>query len=267
MNVQTLPLNILHISDMNVRKNGLMDMDEETESDLQSLAEDIKSHGLINPITVRLSSTSKNQYEIIAGQRRFLACKLANMTDIACNIIDADNDCAEIISLGENIQRLPMTTSEKCSVIHRMWNLCGRDMNKVHEKTHLSNAVLERYVRIAQNLSSDLSNRLDSKGSDKLSLEIASQVSTQFPKDDQTKIINSVLSCGNVQQQKQALSMIKKLGVDNMNDAITKSMADSLNIKFIEKIKLSPWIYDVDNTTPIKILPKYFDRIRNIIKN
>ena len=69
MNFQNIDINKLNISNQNVRKN-LREIEEETNID--SLANDIKQYGLINPISVKKIN---NKFEIYAGQRRFLACK------------------------------------------------------------------------------------------------------------------------------------------------------------------------------------------------
>jgi ParB family chromosome partitioning protein len=76
MNYLDIDIDELYVSDINVRKTL---ESEEDETGISDLANDIKQNGLINPITVRLDNN--NKYEIIAGQRRFLAIKLLSLTD------------------------------------------------------------------------------------------------------------------------------------------------------------------------------------------
>lgn len=71
-------------------------------SEVQDLARSLKQKGLLQPILVR---TVEGYYEIVAGNRRFLACKTLGWKRIACHIIELDDKEAFEISLVENIQR------------------------------------------------------------------------------------------------------------------------------------------------------------------
>jgi ParB family chromosome partitioning protein len=93
MEVKELSINILVVSELNVRKTLTSDEDETGISDL---ANDIRNNGLINPITVRKLG---DKYEIIAGQRRYLACKLLNRKTIPCSIVDVSTQKGEELSL------------------------------------------------------------------------------------------------------------------------------------------------------------------------
>ncbi|NMF65939.1 chromosome partitioning protein ParB (plasmid) [Brasilonema octagenarum UFV-E1] len=78
---------------------------------LQSLANDIKAQGLLAPIAVRY--TSGNTYELMAGERRLRACKIAGLEEIAVNIIDCDEKTATRIRLAENLQREDLNAYEE----------------------------------------------------------------------------------------------------------------------------------------------------------
>lgn len=99
MDIQNIPIEKLTISELNVRKTIST---EDDETNIEDLANDIKINNLLNPLTVRLYD---NKYEIIAGQRRFLALKLLNWKSIPCHIMNVNNQKAEEISLIENVQR------------------------------------------------------------------------------------------------------------------------------------------------------------------
>ena len=85
MNIDNINVDQLYISDINVRKTSINEISE--------LANSIDINGLINPITVRKDNNDK--YEIIAGQRRYLAMKELNKHTIPCNIIIANDENAE----------------------------------------------------------------------------------------------------------------------------------------------------------------------------
>ncbi len=72
------------------------------ESGLQELAESIRSEGLINPITVRRKD---QRFELIAGERRFRACKLIALKTVTARVIEAADTSAAVMALIENLQR------------------------------------------------------------------------------------------------------------------------------------------------------------------
>ena len=76
------------------------DFDEE---ELQALADSITEHGVIQPLTVR--ELPSGYYQIIAGERRWRAARLANLREIPAVIIEADDRKAMELALIENLQR------------------------------------------------------------------------------------------------------------------------------------------------------------------
>lgn len=84
------------------------DFDEE---ELQALADSIAVHGVIQPLTVR--ETEGGYYQIIAGERRWRAARLANLSDIPAVIIEADNKKAMELALIENLQRQDLNPVEE----------------------------------------------------------------------------------------------------------------------------------------------------------
>lgn len=71
---------------------------------LQELANSIREHGLIQPISVRFLEDC-DLYQIIAGERRWRACKLAGMTEVPAIILDVDDEEASVLMLAENVAR------------------------------------------------------------------------------------------------------------------------------------------------------------------
>lgn len=84
------------------------DFDEE---ELQALADSIAVHGVIQPLTVR--ETVTGYYQIIAGERRWRAARLANLSDIPAVIIEADDKKAMELALIENLQRQDLNPVEE----------------------------------------------------------------------------------------------------------------------------------------------------------
>jgi hypothetical protein len=89
------------------------------------LADSIKTDGLLHPLTVRPYG---DKYEIVAGRRRYEACKLIGMKLIPCNVAeDMDDRQAVLTSLKENMQRGDFTAAEKKRGIERLIQMNGAD--------------------------------------------------------------------------------------------------------------------------------------------
>jgi len=90
------------------------------EEELHDLAESIRKNGVVQPIIVRESSGAKGQYEIIAGERRWRASKIAGMNHIPVIIMDLDDKQALEIALVENVQRQNLTALEEAEGYKRL---------------------------------------------------------------------------------------------------------------------------------------------------
>ena len=84
------------------------DFDEE---ELQNLAASITEHGIVQPLTVR--ETAEGHYQIIAGERRWRAARLANLNEVPAVIIEADDRKAMELALIENLQRQDLNPVEE----------------------------------------------------------------------------------------------------------------------------------------------------------
>ena len=107
--VEKSPYQLLPIHKVEPNKNQpRQDFDEE---ELQALAESISVHGVIQPVTVR--ELESGYYQIIAGERRWRAARMANLTEIPAVIIEADDKKAMELALIENLQRQDLNPVEE----------------------------------------------------------------------------------------------------------------------------------------------------------
>ncbi|MGN0660108.1 MAG: ParB/RepB/Spo0J family partition protein [Oscillospiraceae bacterium] len=98
----------LRISEIEPNKNQpRMNFDEEA---LESLAESIRQHGVLQPILVR---PYKDAYQIVAGERRWRACRMNGMTEIPVYIIDMNDAEVAQVAIIENLQREDLNPIEE----------------------------------------------------------------------------------------------------------------------------------------------------------
>jgi ParB family chromosome partitioning protein len=94
-----------------------------SDAALEELSLSIQSQGIIQPIVVRPTVISENdeaQYEIIAGERRWRAAQLAQLTEVPCLIKDVPDESAVAIALIENIQREDLNAMEEAIALERL---------------------------------------------------------------------------------------------------------------------------------------------------
>jgi ParB family chromosome partitioning protein len=85
---------------------------------LEELSHSIKAQGIIQPIVVRQIATQ--QYEIIAGERRWRAAKLAGLVEVPCLVKDIPDEAAVAMALIENIQREDLNAMEEAIALERL---------------------------------------------------------------------------------------------------------------------------------------------------
>ncbi|MBQ8208038.1 MAG: ParB/RepB/Spo0J family partition protein [Clostridia bacterium] len=101
----------LRISSIEPRKNQPRKTFE--EESLKQLADSIASHGVLQPIIVKESRDMQGYYEIIAGERRWRASKMAGLTEIPVVIFDGDDLKAAQVAIIENVQRQDLNPLEE----------------------------------------------------------------------------------------------------------------------------------------------------------
>jgi ParB family chromosome partitioning protein len=113
---------------------------------LLELAESIKVHGIIQPITVRKLAT--NQYQLISGERRFQASKLADLKTIPAYIRSADDQQMLEMALIENIQRENLNAIEIALSYQRLISECSLKQDELGERVGKNRATVTNYLRL-----------------------------------------------------------------------------------------------------------------------
>jgi len=91
-----------------------------SDAALEELSLSIQSQGIIQPIVVRPLNEDNGEYEIIAGERRWRAAQLAQLTEVPCLIKDVPDESAVAIALIENIQREDLNAMEEAVALERL---------------------------------------------------------------------------------------------------------------------------------------------------
>jgi ParB family transcriptional regulator, chromosome partitioning protein len=113
---------------------------------LRELSESIKVHGIIQPITVR--KFSNNQYQLISGERRFQASKLAGLTKIPAYVRTADDQQMLEMALIENIQRENLNPIEISLSYQRLISECNLKQEELGDRVGKSRSTVTNYLRL-----------------------------------------------------------------------------------------------------------------------
>ena len=100
------------------------------EEKLNELANSIKKNGVIQPIAVRPDKSSEGKYQIVAGERRWLAAQKAGLHEIPIVILDLDDKESLEVAIVENIQRDDLNPIEEAKAYERL----NKEFNYDHEK-------------------------------------------------------------------------------------------------------------------------------------
>ena len=137
-------INKLLITDL--VRNKLQPRKNFDKESLEGLTNSIKERGLIQPIIVRKSDDNKNKYEIIAGERRWLASQNAGLHEIPVVITEASDLKSLEFAIVENVQRYDLNSIEEANGYQRLIDDFGYDHEKVAKfigksRSHISNCL------------------------------------------------------------------------------------------------------------------------------
>ena len=131
---------------------------------MQELADSIAQSGLLQPVTVRAVGSG---YELIAGERRLMACRMNGIDKIPAIVEQFDNEKSAVFALIENLQRKDLNYFEEAQGIRRLMELCDMTQSTIANKLRLLNfseelrrrmldaGLTERHARALLKLESD----------------------------------------------------------------------------------------------------------------
>ena len=211
------------------------------QNNLDDLTNSIKEHGIIQPIVVRKSKDQNGKYEIIAGQRRWLAAQNAGLHNVPVVITEADDLKSLEFAIVENVQRQDLNAIEEAQGYQRLIDDFLYDQDKVAKfigksRSHISNCL--RLLSLPKEVIDLIKNNKLTQGHAKILVGLES--ATFFAK----KIIRKNLS---VRQAESLVKVFKskKISKNILKDPNLKQLETSLS----DKIGLNVLIKNKKNNT------------------
>lgn len=116
------------------------------EESLTELADSIREHGVLQPILVRPSGA---QFELIAGERRWRASRMAERDTIPAIVVDFDESTALEVSIIENLQREDVSPLEEATMFRRMTDAFGYSVRQLAQKVGKDKGYVENRLRLS----------------------------------------------------------------------------------------------------------------------
>lgn len=129
-----------------ISTNPYQPREKPEESALQELAESIKVHGIIQPITVR--RLARNQYQLIAGERRLRAAQMAGLKSVPAFVRTADDQQMIEMALIENIQRENLNAIEIALSYQRLVTECHLKQDQLGGRVGKDRTTVTNYLRL-----------------------------------------------------------------------------------------------------------------------
>jgi ParB family chromosome partitioning protein len=195
------------------------------EESLQELADSIIEQGLMQPIIVRKSD---NNFEIIAGERRWRAAKLAKLDTIPVIVRDINDRTASIIALIENMQRVDLSSIEEAEGIKKMIDEFGMTHEEASDAVGKSRSAVSNLLRLLQ-LTDFVKDKLNSGDIDMGHARALISLSADQQNMVCQKIINEKLSVRKVEELIQS-------GITKVNNKkISKVNNKNNDIEILQK--------------------------------
>ncbi len=127
---------------------------------LEELSRSIAEHGVLQPLSVRAKG---ERFELIAGERRLRAAKMAGLHEVPCLVMDVDMEKSGLIALVENIQRRDLDFIEEAEGIHQLIRLFGLSQEQAARSLGKSQSAVANKLRLLR-LPEDVLQRLRAEG-------------------------------------------------------------------------------------------------------
>ena len=205
------------------------------ENNLQDLTNSIKERGIIQPIIVRKSNDDSSKYEIIAGERRWLAAQKAGLHDVPVVITDVNDLKSLEFAIVENVQRNDLNAIEEARGYQRLIEEFSYDQEKVAQfigksRSHIANFL--RLLSLPENVLKLIETKKLSPGHAKI---LVGLTNAEFISK---KIVEKSLSVRQTESfvkifkiKKQSFKSSKDVNLQNLENSITEKIGLNVLIK------------------------------------
>lgn len=193
---------------------------------LETLADSIRQHGLIQPIAVR--RTASGYYQIISGERRWRAARLADLDEVPAVVIDADDRKCVELALIENLQREDLNAMEEAQGYLTLMQDYGMTQELVSKQVGKSRSAVANAIRLLS-LPEDLKVLVEE---DKLTAGHARAVLSVPNEDDRYALADKIIA--DSLSVRQAEELAKKLAAKAAEPEVvnTAKQADPLEVDY-----------------------------------
>ena len=212
------------------------------EAALKELADSISQHGIIQPLLVR--PLSGGTYQIIAGERRWRASRMAGIKEVPVVIKELSDEEASVLSMIENLQREDLNAIEEAAGIKYLMSKYGLTQEEVSEKVGKSRSAIANSLRLLK-LPSSISEYVSD------GIITAGHAKALLPLEDEEKMI---LLCNNIIKENLSVRDVEKAVKEMMTEK--KQKKKKARDKFFDEVELS-----LNDTLKRKI------QIKNTAKN
>lgn len=145
-NINTSEERVVDLAVADLRPNPYQPRHDFNQNALEELAKSIKQNGVLQPIIVRKSQVKG--YEIVAGERRFRASKIAGLETIPGIVRDFDEKVMMQVAILENLQREDLTALEEADAYHMMMEKLSLTQEKVAQELGKSRSYIANHLRL-----------------------------------------------------------------------------------------------------------------------
>lgn len=224
--ISRIPINYIKVNPFQPR----IDFEKEP---LLELTNSIKEHGLIQPITVR--KLGRDQFQIISGERRFQASKLASLDELPCFIRIANDQEMLEMAIVENIQRKDLNAIEIGLSFKRLIEECDLTQEQLSNKIGKNRSTISNFLRLLKlpvEIQKAIRDQHISMGHAKALLSIADE-------NEIFKVFNTILEEKLSVRSTENLTTKNKKAIPIALSRYEMRMQNDLSFQFNSKVKIS----------------------------
>ena len=136
---------VVHLPILSIRPNPSQPRKVFDPAGLQELAASILQYGVLQPLTVRRRDGS---YELVAGERRLRAARLAGLSEVPCIVMALDEEQSGMLALVENLQRRDLDFIEEAEGLARLMRLYGLSQEQAAMRVGKSQSAVANKLRL-----------------------------------------------------------------------------------------------------------------------